>query len=65
MQKNTATLHLLRLLAVILLTGTLFIGCENNKEKTIKKESIEIKKDSMPALDKDSFSTTRPETIKN
>ncbi len=65
MKKYTATLHLFRLLAVIFLTATFFTGCESNKEKTIQKDSTKMKTDSMPKLNKDSLSTTRPEVIKN
>lgn len=65
MKKNTATLHVIRLLAVIFLTATFFTGCESKKEKTIQTDSTKMKTDSMPKLDKDPKNSTRPEVIKN
>jgi|GEM_PF-3052629 len=65
MKKNTKTLVVFRLLAVIFLTATFFTGCESKKEKTIKTDSTKMKTDSMPKLDKDPKNSTRPEVIKN
>ena len=65
MKKNTKTLLVFRLLAVIFLTATFFIGCESKKEKTIQTDSTKMKTDSMPKLNKDSGITPRPEVIKN
>lgn len=64
MKKNTKTLVVFRLLAVIFLTAPFFTGCESSKEKTIKTDTTKMKTDSMPKLIKDS-SSTRPEVIKN
>ena len=65
MKKNTKTLLVFRLLAVIFLTATFFTGCESKKEKTIQVDSTKNKEDSLPKLDKDPRGTTRPEVIKN
>ena len=65
MKKNTKTLHVIRLLAVIFLTATFYTGCESKKEKTIQTDSTKMKTDSMPKLNKDSGITPRPEVIKN
>ena len=65
MKKNTKTLLVFRLLAVIFLTGIFFTGCESSKEKTIQINSKKEIKDSLPPLNKDPESSTRPEVIKN
>ena len=65
MKKNTKTLLVFRLLAVIFLTATFFTGCESKKEKTIQTDTTKMKKDSMPKLNKDPDNSTRPEVIKN
>ena len=65
MKKNTETLLVFRLLAVIFLTATFFTGCESKKEKTIQVDSTKNKEDSLPKLVKDPKITTRPEVIKN
>jgi len=67
MQKFFKTLQPLRWLAVILLASTLMIACENKETKKMETttEMEQARKDSMPALDTDSNSSTRPETIKN
>ena len=64
MKKNTTTLNVFRLLAVIFLTATFFTGCESSKEKTIQTDTTKMKTDSLPKLIVDSGST-RPEVIKN
>ena len=65
MKKNTATLNVFRLLAVIFLTATFFTGCESKKEKTIQVDSKKDIRDSIPPLNKDPKITDRPEVIKN
>ena len=65
MKKNTKTLLVFRLLAVIFLTATFFTGCESKKEKTIQVDSTKNKEDSLPKLNKETESSTRPEVIKN
>ena len=65
MKKNTKTLLVFRLLAVIFLTATFFTGCESSKEKTIQVDSTKNKEDSLPKLNKDPDNSTRPEVIKN
>lgn len=67
MQKSIKTLQPLRWLAVILLASTLFIACENKDTKKLE-PSTEIEKevkDSLPPLNTDSNTVTKPETIKN
>lgn len=71
MKQFAKTLQPLRWFAVILLLSTLFIACESKKEKaveTTKETSIKMKeeiKDSLPPLNTNSKSVTKPETIKN
>lgn len=65
MKKNTKTLLVFRLLAVIFLTATFFTGCESKKEKTIQVDSKKDIRDSIPPLNKDPKITDRPEVIKN
>lgn len=66
MQQFFKTIQPLRWLAVILLATTIFIACESNEsKKTETTVTEEVKKDSIPPLDTDSNSSTRPETIKN
>ena len=65
MKKDSKTLHVFRLLAVIFLTATFFTGCESRKEKTIQTDSTKVKEDSLPKIDKDPKITDRPEVIKN
>lgn len=71
MKQFSKTLQQLRWFAVILMASALFIACESKKEKaveTTKETSTEMKekiKDSLPELDTDSNSVTKPETIKN
>jgi hypothetical protein len=66
MQKNIKTFQPFRLLAIIFLAATLITACKNKESKTTEVQSTEVKKDTLPALDKkDTLSTTRPETIKN
>ena len=65
MKKNTKVLNVFRLLAVIFLTALFFTGCESKKEKTIQVDSTKNKEDSLPKLNKDPESSTRPEVIKN
>ena len=65
MKKNTKILNLFLLLTVISLTGIFFTGCESSKEKTIQIDSKKDIKDSIPPLDNDPKSSTRPEVIKN
>ena len=65
MRKITEILNVFRLLAVIFLTATFFTGCESSKEKTIQVDSTKNKEDSLPKLNKDPESSTRPEVIKN
>ena len=65
MKKDSKTLHVFRLLAVIFLTATFFTGCESKKEKTIQTDSTKVKEDSLPKIDKDPKITDRPEVIKN
>ncbi len=67
MQQFFKTLQPLRWLAVILLASTLIIACESKETKKteITTEMEPAMMDSMPALDTDSNSSTRPETIKN
>jgi hypothetical protein len=64
MQKNIKFSLALRYLGVIFLALTILTAC-NKKESKTTTESTEVKKDTLPALDDDSLSTTRPETIKN
>jgi hypothetical protein len=67
MKQFCKTLQPLRWLALILLASTLFVACESKETKKMETttEMERARKDSMPALDTDSNSTTRPETIKN
>jgi len=66
MKQSFKTLAPLRWLAVILLAYTLLIACNNETKKTETPTEMEkAKKDSLPVLDKDPNSSTRPETIKN
>jgi hypothetical protein len=65
MQMNIQTLQPLRWLAIILLSATLVIACKNKDTKTTEIKATEVKKDTLPALDKDSSSKPRPEPIKN
>lgn len=71
MKQIAKTLQPLRWFVVILMLSTLFIACESKKEKaveTTKETSTEMRekiKDSLPELDTDSNSVTKPETIKN
>ena len=67
MQKIFKTLQPLHWLGVMLLASILFIACESKETKTTETKAAteEVKKDSIPALDNDSGSSTRPETIKN
>jgi len=67
MQHFGKTLQPLRWLAIILLASTLLIACESKEEKTME-TSVDVQnevKDSLPVLDTDSNSVTKPETIKN
>lgn len=67
MQQLFKKLQPLQWLAVILLASSLFIACENkDTEKT--EPSTEMKKDvtdSLPPLNTDSNTVTKPETLKN
>ncbi|MEJ7625238.1 MAG: hypothetical protein WKF35_00125 [Ferruginibacter sp.] len=65
MQKNSKRLHPLRWLAIIILTGTIMVACESKESEKTQTEIMEVKKDSMPVLDTDTTSSTRPEVIKN
>lgn len=71
MKQIAKTLQPLRWFVVILMASTLFVACESKKEKaveTTKETSIEMKeqiKDSLPLLNTNSKSVTKPETIKN
>jgi len=65
MQKNIKTLHPFRWLAIIIFTGTIMVACESKESEKTQTETMEVKKDSMPMLDKDTTSSTRPEVIKN
>lgn len=69
MQQTFKSFQPLRWLGVVLLASTVFFACKTKETKTVEKTEtktvIEVKKDSIPALDNDSNSTTRPETIKN
>lgn len=62
MQQTIKQPNSLRWLAIIVFAATIMVACNEGETKT---ETIEVKTDSMPALDKDTLSTTRPETIKN
>lgn len=66
MQQNIKTFQPLRLLSALFFAITILISCESKESKTTTEmESTEVKSDTLPALDKDTLSTTRPETIKN
>lgn len=70
MQQTFKSFQPLRWLAVVLLSSALFFACKSKETKTVETTETktviqEEKKDSIPALDNDSNSTTRPETIKN
>lgn len=70
MQQILKSFQPLRWLSVVLLSSALFFACKSKETKTVENTETktviqEVKKDSLPALDNDSNSTTRPETIKN
>ena len=69
MQQTFKSITALRLLGAVLLSSALFFACNSKETKTVEttetKTVIEVKKDSLPPLNTDDSSTTRPETIKN
>ncbi|MBC7475835.1 MAG: hypothetical protein H7263_16245 [Candidatus Sericytochromatia bacterium] len=50
---------------LITLSTALLAACNSSEKKASESDSTEVKTDSIPALDTDSNTTTRPETIKN
>ena len=66
MQKLIKNAGFFRLMLVMIFSTTIMVACTSNEEsKTEQKETVIEKKDSIPPLDTDSLSTTRPESIKN
>jgi hypothetical protein len=58
----------LHLVALIFFSAVLIAACNNssNDAKPVEEKPVEVKKDSLPPIDKtDSVTTTAPETIKN
>lgn len=54
---------------VIIMGASFFSGCQNSETKKVETETTtmptENKTDTLPALDTDTLSSTKPETIKN
>jgi hypothetical protein len=63
--KNSAKQNLVIGCFIFLLCGSMFTSCNSNDTSPTKTTTTEVKTDSLPPIDKDSNSTTRPETIKN
>lgn len=63
--KNLAKKNLAIVCFIFLLCGSIFTSCTSNDKSSTKTTTTEVKTDSLPPIDKDSNSTTRPETIKN
>lgn len=64
--KNSAKQNLVIGCFIFLLCGSMFTSCNSNDTSPTKTTTTtEVKTDSLPPVDKDSNSTTRPETIKN
>jgi hypothetical protein len=68
MIQTSKKFHPLRLVAFIFFSAALIAACNNssNDAKPGEEKQVEVKKDSLPPIDKtDSVTTTAPETIKN
>lgn len=65
MQKTVNTFKAVRLMGVFFLATAMLISCENKDSKKTEVESTQVTTDTLPALDKDSLISDRPETIKN
>lgn len=68
MQQIFKTIFPFRWMAIILLTSTIMVACNDGKtDSTNDGEMVDtmMVKDSMPPLDTDSNSSLRPETIKS
>lgn len=63
--KNSAKKNLVIGCFAFLLCGSIFTSCTSNDKSSTETTTTEIKNDSIPPVDKDSNTTTRPETIKN
>ena len=61
--KNGSFFHLM---LIVIFSITIMVSCTSNEDtKTEKTETVIEPKDSIPPLDTDSLSSTRPESIKN
>ncbi|MGY3054319.1 hypothetical protein ACVWYG_002526 [Pedobacter sp. UYEF25] len=58
-----------KIAAIFLIGSSLMLGCTSKGKKTTTVDTTitttKVKTDTLPPLDKDSASTTRPEVIKN
>lgn len=66
MQKLFKNLSLFHLMFIMIFSMTIMVSCTGNEDaKTEKTETVIEPKDSIPPLDTNSNSSTRPESIKN
>lgn len=63
--KNLAKKNLVIGCFIFLLCGSIFTSCTSNDKAAKVTTTTEVKTDSLPPVDTESNSTTRPETIKN
>ncbi len=71
MTQNIQKFHPLRYFVIVIFSAAIIVACNSNNKtneepKPAEAQPAEIKKDSLPPIDKtDTVTTTAPETIKN